>query len=132
MSFVNTNWRAGMARVSQSINDTFGEPLEITPCYGGRPNYAVEPYADKAVTITGVIAQKSHLGFEMAGNALHARVETASLCASFSRLDLPWAIHYGDRIKRLCDSQLYEVASVSDDGVSRVECEIRCLGKPLP
>lgn len=131
MSFVNSNWRAGMARVSQSINDAFGEALEITPYHGGRPNYAAEPYADKAITITGVIAQKSHLGFEMAGSNLHARVETATLCASFSRLDLPWAIHHGDRIKRLCDGQLYEVASGSDDGVSRVECELKCLGKPL-
>lgn len=131
MSFVNSNWRAGMARVSQSINDAFGETLELTPCHA-RPNYAAEPYADKAVTITGVIAQKSHLGFEMAGSNLHARVETASLCASFSRLDLPFAIHHGDRIKRLCDGQLYEVASVSDDGVSRVECEIKCMGIPQP
>ncbi|HEY8123921.1 MAG TPA: hypothetical protein VIF88_00645 [Methylocystis sp.] len=131
MSFVNANWRAGMARVSQSINNAFGETLELTPC-AARPNYAAEPYADKAVTLCGVIAQRSHIGFQMAGNALHARVETAPLCASFSRLDLPWAIHRGDRIKRLCDSQLYEVASVSDDGVSRVECEIKCLGRPLP
>ncbi|MGJ0426768.1 hypothetical protein [Methylocystis sp.] len=131
MSFVNSNWRAGMARVSQSINAAFGEPLEITPCHA-RPNYAAGPYADKAIILTGVIAQKSHLGFEMAGSNLHARVENAPLCASFSRLDLPWAIHYGDRIKRLCDGQLYEVASVSDDDVSRVECKIKCLGRPQP
>ncbi len=131
MSFVNGNWRAGMARVSQSINDAFGELVELTPCHA-RPNYPAEPYADKAVTLCGVIAQKSHLGFEMAGSRLNARVETAPLCASFSRLDLPFAIHHGDRIVRRCDGQMYEVSSVSDDGVSRVECEIRCLGKPQP
>jgi hypothetical protein len=131
MSFVNSNWRAGMARVSQSINAAFGEQLTLIPCHA-RPNYAAEPYADKAVTLCGVIAQRSHIGFQMAGNALHARVETAPLCASFSRLDLPFAVHHGDRIVRQCDGQMYEVSSVDDDGVSRVECEIRCLGKPQP
>ncbi|MGJ0512279.1 hypothetical protein [Methylocystis sp.] len=131
MSFVNSNWRAGMARVSQSIDDTFGEQLTLIPCHA-RPNYAAEPYADKAVTLCGVIAQKSHLGFEMAGSRLNARVEIASLCASFSRLDLPFAIHHGDRIVRRCDGQMYEVSSVNDDGVSRVECEIKCMGKPQP
>jgi hypothetical protein len=131
MSFVNSNWRAGMQRVSQSINDAFGEALEITPCHA-RPNYPSEPYLDKAVTLCGVISQRSHVGFQMAGSRLNARVETEPLCASFARLDLPFAITHGDRIRRLCDGQLYEVASVRDDDVSRVEAELKCLGMPLP
>jgi hypothetical protein len=131
MSFVNSNWRAGMQRVSQSINESFGEPLELIPCHA-RPNYPAEPYPDKAVTLCGVISQREHIGLQMAGGRLTARVETEPLCASFARLDLPWAINHGDRIRRLCDNQLYEVSSVRDDGVSRVETELKCLGTPLP
>jgi hypothetical protein len=131
MSFVNSNWRAGMQRVSQSINAAFGESLELIPCHA-RPNYPAEPYPDKAVTLCGVISQRSHVGFQMAGNRMNARVETEPLCASFARLDLPFAINHGDRLKRLCDGQQYEIASVRDDDVSRVECELKSLGVPLP
>jgi hypothetical protein len=62
MSFVNSNWRAGMERVSQSINGAFGETLELIPCHV-RPNYPSEPYLDKTVTRCGVISQRSHVGF---------------------------------------------------------------------
>jgi len=131
MSFVNSNWRAGMQRVSQSINTVFGEALELIPCHA-RPNYPAEPYPDKAITLCGVISQREHVGFQMAGGRLNARVETEPLCASFARLDLPFAINHGDRIRRLRDQHLYEVSSVRDDGVSRIECELKSLGVPLP
>lgn len=119
-------WHSAMQEVSHEIDRQFGEVLRIMPAHVS-PNRSPVYYPENAIELMGVFRWPS------TSRNLHLKemkVVSRDPCATFSRTDLPWGIHRGDRISRCCDGTEWEVTAVRPDGVSRVECDLVQLGLP--
>jgi len=130
MSYIQTSWRAGMQTASAKIDDTFGEPLRITPCEM-KPNFPGCAVPKQAFEVLGVFSWRAHIALANGHDRMHGNgglVQTQKPVVSFSRDALKWMLQRGDQITRLCDSTKWEVTAVQSDGVSRITCELVQLG----
>ncbi|MCW2284910.1 hypothetical protein M2323_002736 [Rhodoblastus acidophilus] len=131
MSYVQTNWLAGMQDVSASIDQEFGEVVTIIPCKM-RPNFRPQPLEDHAVTLMAVFSWRSLMVLKInSGTTTRAdpMAESRKPVFSFSREALPWALNSGDLIRRECSGDVFEITGVEPDGVSRIVARTTQMGR---
>lgn len=131
--FPTDNWRAGMQDVSAAIDETMGELVKVVPCYVPKVNFPSEAQYDKAVTVVAVFKSPHTyaLGGEhqRSGLAVSPLVSTRKPVFEFGYGVLPFRLQQYFRIIRLCNREMFEVTDIRPDGVSRIECGVKQLGR---
>lgn len=119
--FQGAGWRVKMQDVARSIDDNLGaEELAITPVRGV-VNKTAEPIDSETFLCCGRFNWRYEMALNQAGLPVSSRKPEFSI--RYEQI-AERTIARGYRITRLCTGEVFEVANVKDDGVSRVEYDV--------